>query len=285
MQYRFFVVDDDIAVRRMLQEVIQDSGLGTLIGSASCGNEARQALLATAVDVVLVDLLLPDMDGIELVRLLSGTLPASYVMISQVQAKVMVEAAYEAGIDFFIHKPINSREVRAVLAKVCETLALKRTVSNIYRSVAEIGVSTTPEPSTLTDKTTLRIRTLLRDLGIGGEAGARDLEDAALFIVCGQSRDAVSVKDLLLHIAGDSLTAQKAAEQRMRRAVQSALRHLVALGLEDYAHPRFEKYAATFFDFAEVRCEMRRVENNGPYGGKISLKRFVNALAHEACMP
>jgi len=88
-----------------------------------------------------------------------------------------------------------------------------------------------------------------------------------------------------LHIAGDSLTAQKAAEQRMRRAVQSALRHLVALGLEDYAHPRFEKYAATFFDFAEVRCEMRRVENNGPYGGKISLKRFVNALAHEACMP
>ncbi|MBT9156919.1 MAG: Chemotaxis protein CheY [Firmicutes bacterium] len=282
MQYRFFVVDDDIAVRRMLQEVIQDSGLGVLAGSASCGHDARQALLSAAADIVLVDLLLPDMDGIELVRLLSASLTASFVMISQVQAKVMVEAAYDAGIDFFIHKPINSREVRAVLAKVCETLALKRTVSSIYRSMAELSVSTAPPTATSSDKTRLRTRAILRDLGIGGESGARDLEEAAVFIACGHTRDTVSVKDLLLHVAGDSLTAQKAAEQRMRRAVQSALRHLAALGLEDYAHPRFENYAATFFDFAEVRLEMRHVEHNAPYGGKMSLKRFINALAHEA---
>jgi len=282
VQYRFFVVDDDFAVRRMLQEIIQDSGLGVVAGSAGSGQEARLALLSTAVDVVLVDLLLPDMDGIELVRLLSGAVSPSFVMISQVQAKVMVEAAYEAGIDFFIHKPINSREVRAVLTKVCETLALKRTVSSIYRSMAELGVSTSQPSADVADKTRLKIRALLHDLGIGAESGARDLEDAALFIARARTRDTLSMKDLLLHIAGDSLTAQKAAEQRMRRAVQSALRHLAALGLEDYAHPRFENYAATFFDFAEVRREMRHVEHSAPYGGKISLKRFLNALAHAA---
>ncbi len=282
MQCRFFVVDDDVAVRRMLQEVIQESGLGVLVGSAGSGQEARQALLFTAADVVLVDLLLPDMDGIELVRLLSGSLTASFVMISQVQAKVMVEAAYEAGIDFFIHKPINSREVRAVLTKVCETLSLKRTVSSIYRSMAELGVSTASQTATSADNTRLRIRAILHDLGIGGESGARYLEDAALFVARGQKRDTCSVKELLQHVAGESPPAQKAAEQRMRRAVQSALRHLAALGLEDYAHPRFENYAATFFDFAEVRSEMRRVERIAPYGGKISLKRFLNALAHAA---
>lgn len=282
VQCRFFVVDDDIAVRRMLEEIIQDSGLGVVAGSASCGQEARLALLSTAVDVVLVDLLLPDMDGVELVRLLSGSVRPSFVMISQVQAKVMVEAAYDAGIDFFMHKPINSREVRAVLTKVCETLALKRTVNSIYRSMAELGVSRATQSVEVTDKTRLRIRALLQDLGIGAELGARDLEDAALFIARGQTRDTCSVKYLLPHVAGDSPAAQKAAEQRMRRAVQVAMRHLAALGLEDYAHPRFENYAATFFDFAEVRREMRHVENSAPYGGKISLKRFLNALVHAA---
>jgi len=266
----------------MLQEIIQDSGLGVVAGTASSGQEARLALLSTAVDVVLVDLLLPDMDGIELVRLLSGAGSPAFVMISQVQAKVMVEAAYEAGIDFFIHKPINSREVRAVLAKVCETLSLKRTVSNIYRSMAELGGSPSQPSPDAADKTRLRVRALLHDLGIGAESGARDLEDAALFVVRGVKQGTWSVKDLLPHIASDSLAAQKAAEQRMRRAVQSALRHLAALGLEDYAHPRFENYAATFFDFAEVRREMRYLDNSAPYGGKISLKRFLNALAHEA---
>ncbi|MDP3487272.1 MAG: DNA-binding domain-containing protein, partial [Bacillota bacterium] len=72
------------------------------------------------------------------------------------------------------------------------------------------------------------------------------------------------------------------AEQRMRRAVQTALRHLAALGLEDYASPRFESYAATFFDFTEVRREMRFVEGGGEYGGKISLKRFLSALVHSS---
>ena len=128
----------------------------------------------------------------------------------------------------------------------------------------------------------MKVRAMLHDLGIGSELGSRDLEEAALHVIRSSAKDMISVKDLLMHIAGESVSAQKATEQRMRRAVQTALRHLAALGLEDYTHPRFENFAATFFDFAEVRREMRHVESDAPYGGKISLKRFLVALAHEA---
>lgn len=282
MQHRFYVIDDDIAVRRMLQEIIRDSELGMLVGEAGRGDEALSFLSTCPADVVLVDLLLPDMDGIEVVRSLKSRCCASFVMISQVQAKAMVGEAYEAGIEFFIHKPINSREVKAVLSKVCESLRLRLTVNSIYRSVSELAASPVQAQVTQAEKTRQKARALLHDMGIGGESGARDLEEAALFIAQGNPNEPFSVKELLVHLAGKSSPSQKAAEQRMRRAVQSALRHLASLGLEDYTNPRFESYAATFFDFAEVRREMRCLESDGEQGGKISLKRFLAALAHQS---
>lgn len=280
MTHRFYVVDDDIAVRRMLQEIVTDSGLGTIVGESGRGDEAIEGVTSTSVDVVLVDLLLPDMDGIDLVRTLKARSRASFVMISQVQAKVMVGEAYDAGVEFFIHKPINSVEVKAVLGRVCESIRLRLAVDHIYRSVAELAVS--PQQVTPGRDTRYKVKSVLHDIGIGGESGAKDLEDAALFVAQSREGEAFSVKDLLVHLAGKSAPSQKAAEQRMRRAVQTALRRLAALGVEDYANPRFECYAATFFDFAEVRREMRYMEGSSGQSGKISLKRFLSALVHQA---
>ena len=282
MTHRFFVVDDDIGVRRMLQEIIRESGLGVVVGESGRGDEAVDMLGNCPADVVLVDLLLPDMDGIGLVRSLKAKCKASCVMISQVQAKAMVGEAYDAGVEFFIQKPINSIEVKAVLGKVCESLRLRLAVDHIYRSVAELAASPVQPPVPRTENIRNRVRAVLHDMGIGGESGSKDLEEAALFVAATPQGEMFSVKDLLVHLAGKSSSSQKAAEQRMRRAVQTALRHLAALGLEDYANPRFESYAATFFDFAEVRREMRAIEGGGGYGGKISLKRFLSALVHNA---
>ncbi|KAF0195225.1 MAG: two-component system response regulator YcbB [Bacillota bacterium] len=282
MTHRFFIVDDDIAVRRMLQDVIRESGLGVILGESGRGDEASDMLSNCPVDVVLVDLLLPDMDGIALVRSLKVKCKASFVMISQVQAKAMVSEAYDAGVEFFIQKPINSVEVKAVLGRVCESLRLRLAVDHIYRSVADLAASPAQVLTGRTEKTRHKVRVVLHDMGIGGESGSRYLEEAALFVADAPQGELFSVKELLVHLAGNSALSQKAAEQRMRRAVQTALRHLAALGLEDYASPRFENYAATFFDFTEVRREMRFLEGGGEYGGKISLKRFLSALVHNS---
>jgi len=285
MSYLFYIIDDDIAIRRMLKEIIREGQLGEVVGEAEQGEAALRFLTSTQVDIILVDLLLPDMDGITLVRSIKARADSACVMISEVQAKDMVGEAYAAGIEFFIHKPLNSREVQAVLGKVCETMLLRRAVSSIYRSVSEIASVNIPAPTPRTDRVRQKMRVVLHDMGIGGEAGARDLEETALFMVNSQAGDIFSVKDLLSFLAGDSQTSQKAAEQRMRRAVSAALRHLAALGLEDYSNPRFESYAATFFDFSEVRREMRSLEGGETYGGKISLKCFLSALAHYAITP
>ncbi|MDP3058117.1 MAG: response regulator, partial [bacterium] len=68
MSFRFFVVDDDVAVRRMLGSIIQQAKLGVVVGESGLAEEALLAICEKIADVVLVDLLLPDMDGIELIR-------------------------------------------------------------------------------------------------------------------------------------------------------------------------------------------------------------------------
>ena len=61
------------------------------------------------------------MDGISFVKQARKIVPdASYIMLSQVSSKDMIASAYEAGIEFFIQKPINSVEVEAVIKKVSD---------------------------------------------------------------------------------------------------------------------------------------------------------------------
>ncbi|MDP3057881.1 MAG: DNA-binding domain-containing protein, partial [bacterium] len=212
-----------------------------------------------------------------------GKTDTLFVMISQVQAKEMVGEAYEAGIEFFIHKPINSVEVVSVLGRVCEFLRLRNTVNNVFRSLSEWGENTSPgKNKTFATDLGQKIRLILFDMGIAGEAGVRDLEEAGIFLVQNQLGEAFSIKELLVHLAGKSSPAQKAAEQRMRRAIQSAFRHLSAIGVEDYSNPRFESYASTNIDFVEIRKEMRRMETGKGDSGKVGLKRFIHALAHRA---
>ena len=277
MKGRFFIVDDDPAVRRMLTGIL--SGMGRVVGESGSSTEALEMLSGVDVDVVLVDLLMPDMDGIELIRRLKPVCSAALVMISQVQAKEMVAEAYAAGIDFFIHKPINAIEVSAVIDRVFQVRRLQSTVNSIVQSVSELSSESAVRPQ---EQRSQRIRSILYDIGIGGESGAKDLEDAANYLLQTEQTNTFSLKELLMHLAGVEVAAQKASEQRMRRAVQSALRHLAALGAEDYTNPRFEQYAASFFDFAEVRAEMRNIQGHSTTGGKVSLKRFISALAHHA---
>ena len=57
-------------------------------------------------------------------------------MISQVVNKEMVGEAYEKGVEFFIHKPINRIEVKSILAKTAEQFRLKDSIMAIRESLA-----------------------------------------------------------------------------------------------------------------------------------------------------
>ena len=64
---RIYLIDDDSAVLSVLRLLIEDGGLGTVAGSSQSASDALEDLRTCNADIVLVDLLMPEMDGITFV--------------------------------------------------------------------------------------------------------------------------------------------------------------------------------------------------------------------------
>ncbi len=105
------ILDDEPAIREMLTEALQEAGFRTL--SFGRAREFEAALQNTAPDVCLVDLSLPDKDGLTLVHRLALEQGATVIIISgraQVQDRV---TGLELGADDYIIKPFEPAEVVA----------------------------------------------------------------------------------------------------------------------------------------------------------------------------
>ena len=105
------ILDDEPAIRTMLADVLEDAGFRTL--SFGRATEFEAALKTTNPDVCLVDLSLPDRDGLSLVHRLALEQGATVIIISgraQVQDRV---TGLELGADDYIIKPFDPIEVVA----------------------------------------------------------------------------------------------------------------------------------------------------------------------------
>lgn len=304
MNYTFFVIDDDLACRRILARIIEDEGLGEVIGELADGHgDVVGTLLHRQPDVLLIDLLMPGKDGIEIVeRLKERAFRGKIVMISQVEKKEMVAQAYAAGIEFYINKPVNRVEVIAVIKQVVERLEMERSFARMRDSIAVLdrlnsfkppGEVNAPSPAgeKALRETTLEI---LAELGLIGEPGSHDLLEIVLFLgsvpdtekYLGEYRH---LKDLYLAVQqkylreDEKVTDVRAIEQRVRRAIKHAMDNLAALGLEDYTNPSFERFGAKFFDFGELRQRMKelKTDHDSPTRTRVNIKQFINALYWE----
>lgn len=301
---RFFIADDDQAVRFMLSQIIEDEDLGVVVGEAEDGSSIDADLLSLKkVDILLIDLLMPIQDGIETVRRISSAFEGKIIMISQVESKNMIVEAYSYGIEYYITKPVNRLEVVSVIQKVSERVMLQRSIQDIQKSLNILGVGLTKDKRDhpFTEKTILTTgKFLLTELGIIGESGSKDLLEILDYLFLSEKEDSYeynfpALKEIFHNVASRKLgplasssevqKEVKAAEQRIRRALAQALTHLTSIGLTDYSNTKFEKYASTFFDFNEVRKRMLELENDGDSGVshvKINTKRFILVLYFEA---
>ena len=141
---RIYIVEDDTSVIGILEDIVEGNELGVVCGDSGGEPANLGQILALDPDLVLVDLLMPQKDGIQVVRELKEQgCRAKFIMISQVSNKEMVAKAYLAGVDFFINKPINLIEVRQVILNVRRQLE-PRAMQNLFR----VGYSTKFNPET-----------------------------------------------------------------------------------------------------------------------------------------
>ncbi|BBU38020.1 MULTISPECIES: response regulator [Aeribacillus] len=298
MYLRFFLIEDDPVVRRMLEKIITDSGLGKVIGQADDGINVSIDQLKN-VDVILIDLLMPRLDGIQTMKKLrSEGFPGPFIMISQVENKEMVGEAYLQGVDTYIQKPINKYEVVSVLKRVANHLALSSSLISI-RNLLEVMDDKDQQPflkaSTYSAKHSIEEKAchLLLTLGIAGETGTSDILAVIKWLEAREQNgknihDLPQLKDLykqiLLqsgnHFDEESLQKElRAMEQRIRRIVLQTFTNLASIGLTDYTNPNFEHYAPRLFDFEEIRQRMEELKNGEKTTKcRLSIKKFITAL-------
>ncbi|WP_172371182.1 response regulator [Sporosarcina jiandibaonis] len=285
---RYFIVDDDTASRRMLAQIITESGLGEVIGESESGKKSLPFILSTQPDFVLIDFLMPELDGIETIEQLQNEgYQGQFIMISQVVNKEMVGEAYEIGVEFFIHKPINRIEVSSILKKTAEQFQLKNSLLQIRESLANIGPYTKPQMQRNVKENVLSI---LNDMGIVGEAGSNDIVSIIEFLMENGNSNAQipSLKELYEAVAQkmavDNVEKEsKAIEQRIRRTIIAAVNNLASLGSIDFTNPEFEYYAPRYFDFQEIRSRMKQIEENDdtPMKVKVNSRKFLQMLYRE----
>lgn len=271
---RIYIIEDDLSVIGILEDIVEGCGLGTICGDTGDGPPDLPQILALDPDLILIDLLMPEKDGIQVVRELRemGS-EAKFIMISQVSSKEMIAKAYTAGISFFIQKPINLIEVRQVITTVKTQIENERALKTIQGVFAGRDAAA-PQPAPASDYRLKRLKYILGQLGMAGEKGAKDIMDlCALLLQEGGSASQIPVSTLCTRLPGPP----KTIEQRARRAVDRCLSHMASLGLEDYNNEVFLRYAARLFPFQEVRAEMAFQQGKGQHG-KASLKKFLDGL-------
>jgi DNA-binding NarL/FixJ family response regulator len=114
-----FVIDDHPVVREGFRSMLTDEGI-EIVGEAATGAEAVERITTVGVDMILLDLKLPDIEGLALLRRLKNIVPASPVLvITMHDDPSLVRRAVEAGAAGYALKGIGRRELVAAIHAVC----------------------------------------------------------------------------------------------------------------------------------------------------------------------
>jgi class 3 adenylate cyclase len=130
------VVDDLPQNVRLLEAVLAPRGYGVV--TAASGREALERVNSGPIDLVLLDIVMPEMDGYEVCRALRADPKTSFLPVVMITASGEQEkvAAIEAGADDFIAKPFDHAEL---LARVGSLLRIKRYHDTIEAQAAELA--------------------------------------------------------------------------------------------------------------------------------------------------
>ena len=128
------VVDDEAQITRVLKTTLSSQGYG--IRTASDGEEALQLMKGWAPDLVVTDLRMPNMDGLELCRRIRTESRIPIIVLSVKGEDTIKVEALDAGADDYITKPFSVTEL---LARVRATLRRAVAPQEPETTVVEVG--------------------------------------------------------------------------------------------------------------------------------------------------
>ncbi len=145
---RILVVDDEKAIRRFLKASL--SSYGYNVFESATGKEALERSVSSHPDAIILDLGLPDIDGIEVTREIRKRSKMPIIILSVREEAMDKVAALDAGADDYLTKPFSTRELLARLRAVMRRL-LPSNKEEIFR-VGKLSIDITNHQVIVNDK-------------------------------------------------------------------------------------------------------------------------------------
>lgn len=138
---RVLIADDDILVIEAIQNVLERIG-HVVVGRAADGHQALEAIQSLRPDVVLLDIKMPKMDGLEAARQIQDRCPTPVVLLTAHETQDLVEQASAAGVGAYLMKPPQAREMRRAItiamARFDDLMELRRLNAELQDALARV---------------------------------------------------------------------------------------------------------------------------------------------------
>jgi AmiR/NasT family two-component response regulator len=138
---RVLIAEDDYLNSEMLKGLLEEIWY-TIVGEAADGLETVEMTQSLQPDVVLMDIKMPDMDGLEATRLIQERCPTPVVVVTAYETPELVEEASAAGVGAYLVKPPSAREMeRAItiaIARFDDLMELRRLNSELQDALAKV---------------------------------------------------------------------------------------------------------------------------------------------------
>lgn len=134
---RVLIIDDDATSRAAVRWVLSTEGYG--LAEASSGQEALDRLPRFCPDVIVCDIVIPDIDGIELLRRINDqTDPPLVVLVTAFGSQDITIEALRLGAYNYLSKPVQMDELRRIVRNAAEKRRLERQNRYYYRQLEEL---------------------------------------------------------------------------------------------------------------------------------------------------
>jgi len=146
---RVLLVDDEALIRMGMRVILRDLGYD-VVGEAADGQEAMEKVAALDPDVVIMDIKMPVMDGLEATRRIMATHPVPIIVLTAYNQQSLVEEAADAGVLAYLMKPVREADVAPAIevarARFADLQWLRRRSTSPHADTMQSAVTDAASP-------------------------------------------------------------------------------------------------------------------------------------------